>query len=479
MIPLDPMDMSNHRLFSNLQGNILKGHGRDHTTHIFVHFDKGRVKAVKRWLKEFADEHVTSFQRQLKERELHKQDKTKGGGLFTSVFLTKTGYEYLGYENVSKDFEDSAFVVGMKERKLNDPPASQWEKGFRGEIHAMILLADDDTYRMGVEARDLLDTLDSFGHICSVEYGNAIRNANGDGIEHFGYVDGVSQPLFLKDEVDEYMEFHKTTPGDAKFDPTAEKGLVLIKDPYAPVDDPESFGSYFVFRKLEQNVKGFKKLEEEIGKKLYPNSPEKQELSGAYLIGRAEDGTPVVLSQYDNMMGSGKINNFNYHNPNSNLEDDPDKRPSEGRCPHFAHIRKTNPRSDINPGGDHKSRIMARRGIPFGHRDVDTAIDACHHQMPEGGVGLLFMSYQKSIIDQFEFIQQSWANNADTPLGTKAGIDPIIGQSDGGNNRNYTFHKEYNNLSADTTIEGFEQFVTMKGGEYFFAPSMSFMTSLK
>ncbi len=42
----------------------------------------------------------------------------------------------------------------------------------------------------------------------AIEYGSIIRNANKDGIEHFGYVDGISQPLFLKEEVDEWMKFH-------------------------------------------------------------------------------------------------------------------------------------------------------------------------------------------------------------------------------------------------------------------------------
>ena len=466
LTPLDPMDISHHSLFTNLQGNILKGHGRDHTTHIFVHFDAKREKAVQKWLKHFAEEHVTCFQKQLKDRELFKRNGINGG-LFVSVFLTKAGYEYLGFTDVNQQLKDPGFTSGMKKRvgENNDPAVNKWERGFRDEIHIMVLLADNDLRRMGEMAAELLKALEKFSRICSVEYGHAIRNANGDGIEHFGYVDGVSQPLFLKDDVDNYMAFHNTTPENATFNPTADKSLVLIKDPYAPASNTDSFGSYFVFRKLEQNVKGFKRREEEIGRKFFPNpdDEEKRELIGAYLVGRFEDGTPVVLNDGDRLIGSGNINNFTYTAPF--------KDPSGGRCPHFAHIRKTNPRRD---NGD-KSHAMARRGIPFGHRAIDTAlgIDPTPHQMPEGGVGLLFMSYQASIKDQFETIQRE----ANTSHGN-AGIDPIIGQSAKGSGRNYDFPNQYDDPDAGTTTEAFKQFVTMKGGEYFFAPSLSFLENI-
>ncbi len=476
MTSLDPMDVSNLPFLYNLQGNILKGHGRDHTTHMFVSFKEEHENSVARkWLKEFTDKYVTCFQHQLKERELFKRNGTPGG-LFASVFLTKEGYEYLGFKDVYEKLKDPGFRVGMKERLAinNDPPTSQWEKGFGGEIHAMILLADDKLSRMGETAAELLHALDKFCKICSVEYGHVIRNVNRDGIEHFGYVDGVSQPLFLKDEVDDYMKFHNIKLDDKKtsvgnellFDPRADTKLVLIPDPYAP----ESFGSYFVFRKLEQDVKGFKIAEHEIGEDLFGDDEQKQELIGAYLVGRSEDGTPIVVSDIDGLIGSGNFNNFNYQND-----------PSGGRCPHFAHIRKTNPREDVNPGGDHKSHIMARRGIPFGHRAIDTSlgIDPSPHQMPEGGVGLLFMSYQASIKTQFEFIQQKWANDENFPSGKNTGIDPIIGQDkDQNRHRSYTFPMEYGRGELQKEPSDFEQFVTMKGGEYFFAPSMSFLKNI-
>ena len=338
----------------------------------------------------------------------------------------------------------------------NDPNTAKWEKGFREDSHIMILLADSSPNRMGTFAKDLLEELGTFSHICSVEYGNAIFNANGDGLEHFGYVDGVSQPFFLKDEVDSYMAFHAiTAQNKIKFDPTADTDLVLVKDPYST--KPDAFGSYFVFRKLEQHVQQFKKTEKGLGL---------GERGGASIVGRFEDGSPVRLSDEDGMIGSGNFNNFNYDND-----------PSGGRCPHFAHIRKVNPRRDVTAGNDHKSHIMARRGIPYGQRSVSAEVDPTFDQMPTGDVGLLFMSYQKSIVNQFEFIQQNWANNKDFEAST-TGIDAIIGQSNDLDARKYDFPKPYNTTPDGTNIKDFKQFVDMKGGEYFFAPSMSFLKNI-
>jgi len=458
---IDQRDFAQDDFLKKLQGNILKGHGRDHTTHIFMRFKEGYEEDVRDWIKTLAEENLTSFRLQLKERDLYKKHKTPGS-IFCSFYLTPDGYRYLGFDDVDERFEDAAFSAGMKNRlDVNqDPDTGFWEEGLAGEIHAMLLIADDDPLKMGKLAKELLVKLEFFAEINTVEYGNAIRNANGDGLEHFGYVDGVSQPLFLKDEVDDYMADHGIINlGTAPFDPTADSDLVLIEDPYDVGNN--SFGSYFVFRKLEQNVREFKEAEENLGL---------GELGGAYIVGRFEDGSPVVLTDEEGMINSGGYNNFDYSSD-----------PSGGKCPHFAHIRKTNPRHDFFDGDDHKGHIMARRGIPFGHRNVDTALDPIHAQMPTGGVGLLFMSYQKSIENQFEFIQNAWANNASfPPISTPqdTGVDIIIGHPHVTNPppRTYNFPSSYG--AASRTPLTVEQFVTMKGGEYFFAPSIPFLENL-
>src|SRR5688572_5257211 len=107
----------------NLQGNILRGHGRDRSVHIFLRFKTGQEPAVKKWIKELA-ERLTSAQRQLDETEQYRRYRVPGR-LFVNFFLSAKGYEYLYPEQKGKlRFDDEAFLRGMKaaQHRLNDPP---------------------------------------------------------------------------------------------------------------------------------------------------------------------------------------------------------------------------------------------------------------------------------------------------------------------------------------------------------------------
>lgn len=460
---LNATDLTNFDLLSNLQGNILKGHGREHTTHIFINFDTGvsKINQAKKWIKNYADETLTSAQKQLREREVFKRNGISGG-LFSSFYLTAKGYSALGLTAPA----DASFAVGMNsaatQTKLSDPPATAWETEYQGVIHAMILLAHDKPELMGGPAKSIIEEVDKFSKILHVEYGHAIRNPNGDGIEHFGYVDGISQPLFLQDEVDEFKK-GKTLP--LAWDPEAPLSLVLVQD--IP-GDTTSNGSFFVFRKLEQQVRAFKEAEEKLAANLGLAQGE-EERAGAMIVGRYEDGTPLTLNEEDGIIASGAENNFNYNNDTSGA-----------KCPFHAHIRKSNPRGEARGAGvpaetlaNEKKHIMARRGIPFGQRDVNTNIDPSIAQSPVDGVGLLFMSYQASIGKQFEFIQQNWVNNPGFPH-TNDGSDPILGQGIVSNGK---FAVKYG-VAGSMVQKPFNSFVTLKGGEYFFAPSVKFLKTL-
>lgn len=114
----------------------------------------------------------------------------------------------------------------------------------------------------------------------------------------------------------------------------------------------------------------------------------------------------------------------------------------------------------------------ARRGITYGTRleDPDT------HELvdqPNDGVGLLFMSYQASIENQFRFMQTVWANNENFPE-AGVGIDPIIGQR---GTLGQHWPPVYNS-TAGAIQKLFAGFVTLKGGEYFFAPSIAGLRKL-
>ena len=95
--------------------------------------------------------------------------------------------------------------------------------------------------------------------------GLGLHNDNREGIEHFGYVDGRSQPLFLLEDIDAE---ENATDGIANWDPAFPLEQVIVPDPAAP-DPAVHFGSYFVYRKLEQNVRRFKRQEQKLADRLF------------------------------------------------------------------------------------------------------------------------------------------------------------------------------------------------------------------
>ena len=119
----------------------------------------------------------------------------------------------------------------------------------------------------------------------TTERGKVVRDVFPRGkldIEHFGFQDGVSQPLMVRQDID--REIAKR--GTAHWDPTAPLWLALVEEP----GGGGGFGSFMVFRKLEQNVKGFWDTLGALSKQ----SGMAVEDLGAMAVGRFRDGTPAV-----------------------------------------------------------------------------------------------------------------------------------------------------------------------------------------
>jgi Dyp-type peroxidase family len=449
----------------SLQGNILQGHGRDRSIHIFLQFKIGQESNVKNWIKGLAAaERITSAQRQLEETKRYRRDKTPGR-LFMSFFLSAKGYEYLYPEQKGKlPFNDEAFLRGMKaaQHRLNDPPKEAWEKEYQNDIHAMVLLADDDEpylrQRLRRRAEELRTTVGAYAESCTVEFGRVMWNRQNYPqeypVEHFGYVDSRSQPLFFQSDIErESIE----RDGTDIWDPGAGPNLVLVQDPYGRKGCDS--GSYLVFRKLEQNVRAFKEYEQQFAQALGLTGMDVKR-AGALVMGRFEDGTPVVLK--DAPSGSTPApNNFNY-------EEDRDG----GKCPLQAHIRKVNPRKQGAP------RIV-RRGITYGNREKEPQDNPSLDELPSEGVGLLFMCYQRNISQQFEVLQYVYANDRRFPEEQEPGIDPIIGQPGANGVGELKWPVHWNDPRDQHKRFDFHSFVTLKGGEYFFAPSIHFLKNLK
>jgi Dyp-type peroxidase family len=467
--PIDPQDDAVQRMLENLQGNILKGHGRDHTVHVFIKLNGGDAQSARKRLGALAAGLVTSARQQLRESKQF-QDFGIPGSLFGNFFLTARGYRALGFTDaeIEAAFPErpgdfgvlSNFREGMRAHgdELHDPPPADWDPEYReAEIDAMILLADDDEGFLLREARAFVNELAEFSTIITIERGNALRTDSGEGIEHFGYVDGRSQPIYFTTDL---VNEGKTD----RWNPVEKLKIVLVPD-LTVKDDEDAFGSYFVFRKLEQDVRHFKMREQELADELKLKGAER-ERAGAMAVGRFEDGTPLTLSQTDGFIPP-KENNFKYSDPDPNVDD------SNGlKCPFHAHIRKSNPRGDTGDETTERSRRITRRGITYGERNRHPDAFQALEDLPTEGVGLLFMCFQSSIANQFAFIQKMWVNGPGFAR-PQTGIDPVIGQ---GQAPAQNWPVSWG--GSDKKAFDFSGFVRLKGGEFFFAPSIPFLRGL-
>ena len=132
--------------------------------------------------------------------------------------------------------------------------------------------------------------------------------------------------------------------------------------------------------------------------------------------------------------------------------------------------------------GVNRHRIIRRArlyGDPFAGSPLNTT--------PHGEVGLLFNCFNTDISRQFELIAHTWANSTKTK-NLYDDPDPIIGVID------YNFEDDLKNppsvfrqkekeappqnftiqsCPVNKTITGLERFVTIRGGAYFFFPSIT------
>jgi Dyp-type peroxidase family len=318
------------------------------------------------------------------------------------------------------------------------------------------------------------------------------------GHEHFGFLDGVSQPGLrgrLSEEATDVL-----TPRRNPHDPDQGKpGQDLIwpgefvfgypgqtSDAQGKVSDegPDSLrgagpvwakdSSYLVIRRLRQNVEGFHRFLEGEARRLTEKGYNiTADLLGAKLVGRSKSGAPVLRApDTDNspLADDHCANNHcTFKDPSWPVAPVPptsscaqpsahcvDKKhpvspgdPNGLRCPFAAHIRKTYPRDDTGTLSDEIGKVstqthrLLRRGIPYGAqfyppRDPSRVRDS-------GDRGLVFAAYQTSIVEQFEFVQRAWANNPEFKDKSDAGSlvsghDLIIGQanhSDGSRTRQF------------------------------------------
>lgn len=440
-ITKEQMDSNYKPLLSNLQGNILRSHKKKYANHIFLEFSDDKTK-IKAWIRKLAGTHVTS----------DDQIYTRSNDPFISFVLSYSGYQALGIleQNIPANWGFRRGMNNPETSKILGDDMETWEDKYKHPIHAMIIAASDNQPDLVSFTKGITQDLQNSSLIrrSFIEPGHIMLNKANRPIEHFGYVDGISDPKFFRYQLNGRSRI--------PWDPFAPLSLVLEPEPDG---NGKNFGSYLVFRKLEQNVSEFRQLEERLGKQLVLAGGKGSDAEGL-IMGRERNGTPTV-GNLRVPPGQSQENNFIFDNDRLGQQ-----------CPFQAHIRKVNPRGDLNLALESKRRI-ARRGIPYGNRDRNSDGSLTLTDKPESGVGLLFMCYQSRIEAQFEFLQGSWANNKNF-LMSNTGPDTVIGQ--GGKNHEQLWPV---NSNPPTFIKfNFSDCIKVKGGEYFYAPSINFLKNI-
>jgi Dyp-type peroxidase family len=517
----------------NVQGNILKGFNKPEIRFIFFEApyisDKEKGKEIRKWFCKFADRipntpQLIKASENLKEKMEINRKETKENGRYeppniwdpnyspreTWVHVSFT-YRFLKRLGLSSPHPiDSSstdqvidkidpFEVGMKARKdrlgdiRSDDPSnikSNWIEPFKnGNIDGVFIIASDKQGDADIYSINLIDEITSIGIKCiGLEKGSAITNEEGKQIEHFGFVDGISQPLINKIDNDKIKE---RLINKEKFNANSFV-LSNLKGDLEWAND----GSFMVFRKLKQNVDAFWEFMNKKSKELN-TSPESL---AAKFIGRWKSGAPLLVfpNADPHTPSESDFNDFKYIK--NELPDKDTKKLRRTydevknwhdefgiRTPRFAHIRKVYPRDDGKKGDpeiddkENDAHRILRRGIPYG---------PTREHNPFAERGLLFVCYQKDLRSQFEYIQRSFANDANFPKADPRfnestiiekghGIDAIIGS-----NRKEDKHGnpiEIVNLVQKETgigmdsiipITGFQKWIETRGGEYFFSPSL-------
>ena len=466
----DPADWPD---LSEVQAIILKPHGRNLVNCVFFRFDRQDPVAGRQWMAALAQSQITSADEQNRQTEAFRMAGKKiDGEIITCCYLSHLGYKML---RIPQDLiPDDLIFEGRMHRApisvLNDPPLKELQADFQRAVDGMILLAGNNRSDLETRTRELVLSFRNTGAgaECFLEEGKRLFHRFGDrqlAVEPFGFRDGLSQPRF----------FHKDRPDE----PVPDSCKIVLD---------QNHGSYLVFRKLEQDVAKFNRKIGELATALNIS----RAMAEAQVVGRFKDGTPLTLfddpTSVETREDRGKIAQFDdyaLHDPQAiGYEEDP----HGSKCPFHAHIRQVNPRNGLllsdadydQPGQSDPeeeevvlTRIV-RRGIPYDH--------------PGGKVGLLFMSFQRTIKPQFIRMQGKWANNPKfrpvldgTKHPPKPGLDPLIGQRVPDAHAAAIYPPQQWNSAWGETRRGafaFSDVVTYRGGEYFYAPCLSFLRGI-
>lgn len=416
-----------------------------------------------------------------------------------TLAFTSTGLTALGVSEAVLATFDPAFCQGMhtpeRSRRLGDTNAGtivnggvRWSGNAQAgpktphEVHALVLLYGSDG-----------ETVQAWGdEICAVLAPHIVcecrlrldlhRDELGVSREHFGFPDGLSQPIphgpaITRPDGHEAGKdpwhgiesgdillghpnaHHEPAPGPYVLADTLGRSAGLAEGNAPPgFLDLGMNGTYLVARELQQDVAAFWSAMDRCAAAIRQTDPSATHVTAEWLaervIGRDLQGNLLSPSgarnpgpdrKPQNAVGFFQMDRFGYG------------------CPMGAHVRRANPRDGLagtppfrqamlDAANNHR---LLRRGRKYGTKTPSL-------REPDGqDRRLLFMCLNTDLVRQFEFVQQTWLLNPNFAT-LHDHSDPLIGPSGP-----FTLHE----LPLRHIVE-MEPYVRFAGGEYFFLPSI-------
>lgn len=512
---------------ADIQGNSLAGFKNDHQMFLFAEI--ANVTGAKEWIKQLIPRvatlsqvvpHNQNFKRL---RRLQGSEPAGMRATWINIAFSAPGLAKLTSAAEITGFSTS-FLNGLhlSSALLGDPPDPQaegnpkrWKVGGPQNLaDALVIMAADDSNDLEALATEIKQSMysgmsnDGSPFTPIFEQRCAVR-PDLPGHEHFGFKDGISQPAprgRLGSGSGAFLVPRVIDASDPRSNLFAEPGQRLVwpgqfvlgyqlqdshnalnpLPPIAPTPPWAKNGSYVVVRRLKQDVPTFWKSISQLA--LNPKFDGLGlERLGTLLVGRWKSGAPIMRSpaadDVNLAVDDYANNNFGFKDPcpppaiapaiNYKGDDFPQSRGDLLGlvCPHVAHIRKANPRdlpSDTGGQSDTLTRLILRRGIPFGTPIANPLAPKPEELAIERG--LMFVSYQSSIKNQFEFLLNHWANVDDQPQ--SGGVDPLLGQrfDASGTNRRVILIPANNGSLQQVELDA--TWITPTGGGYFFSPSI-------
>lgn len=425
------------------------------------------------------------------------------------VAFTCPGLRMLGVPNdviegFSAEFQSGIAREDSRSRRLGDVGASDpknWEWGQPGaEPHVLVILLAKPGLLAGWRTK-----IENGAFNAAFETLIQLSTSNLGGYEPFGFKDGISQPEIdwqrrrtpNKDEVlytnavalGEFLLGYPNEYGKYTDRPLLEPSAPGAEDLLAAEDRPGKKdlgrnGTYLVMRQLEQDVRGFWQFLESASQA----APAMRLQLAETMVGRTVEGEPLVPLSAKPIHGisdKDSLNRFTY-----------DVDPDGSHCPFGAHIRRANPRNTDLPGGDGSFLSRGLRMLGFGDKSFrgDLIASTRFHRVLRRGReygpaltvaealqpappddpkrGIHFVCLNANISRQFEFVQNAWMMSTKFD-GLSEESDPLLGNRTAVGSCPYTGNfSTPRDTAPRRMVTGLPEFIAVRGGGYFFLPSL-------